>query len=533
MCEGKQQRMHRFIMKPSDSNIVDHINGNRLDNRQENLRITTTQKNNENKKISKLKKNCNYLGIFYRENRKNYHVTCTHDKKKYNLGYYNDEKTAAEIRDRYIVQNNLDHIVLNFPDKKEEYLKTDIIEPVKQKNKHGYYGITYVKKSNKYIAKIIINKKLLHISSSKTAIEAANSYDKYIVDNNIPGKILNFIENYPNYNSKCVIKTFYYEIDDKTIKLQNDVIIDKEDYDRIKYYTITISNNYPAFKINDKTVLLSRYLLNITDPKIYVDHIDSNTLNNAKSNLRLSNARLNSQNRSSKKNASSKYVGIGKHKGIYHCGIKKDGKTLFTAYNKDETVVTRLRDMYIMKYLKDDHYKLNLEWTEEEKKLWMKKLDDYISEDHTNVIKPFSEKYDELNKWVEENNRMPKLNSSNEIEKNLAEWSHNKRISKKNNKLKNEEIEQLEKIRGWYWDNSQLQNIFFHNKVNELIKWVQENGKIPRCKCEDKSEEKLGKWCKYIKNQKRNDRLSKNEINNLEQISGWYWSNNYETCDDK
>jgi len=527
--DGKNQLMHRYIMKPSDDMVVDHKNGNRLDNRQKNLSICTTQKNCENKKISKSKTSSKYLGVFYNKNNKKYHVTCTHDKKTYSLGYYNDENTAAKIRDIYIVQNNLDHMVLNFPDKKEEYLKSDTVESNKKKvNKLGYYGITYNKRDKKYITSIKIKDKKTYISSSNTITEAAKTHDKYIVNNNIPGRKLNFPMDYPNYDpKKCVIKTFYKEIDDKTIVLNNDIIIDKEDYDKIKYYVIFKSSaNYPTFKLNDKTTNLSRHLLNINDPKIYVDHIDSNTLNNCKSNLRLSNAILNAQNKSSRKDSSSKYVGIAKYKGVYNCGIKKDGKTLFTAYNKEENVVTKLRDVYIMKYLKDDHYKLNLEWTHEDKELWIKKLDEYIAEDHTVVIKLFNEKYDELKKWIQEHNIMPKLNSQDNTERHLAEWCHNKRVLKKNTKLKKEEIEQLEKIPGWYWDNSELQNKFFDNRVDELTKWVQENNKLPKSNSKNKDdiEYKLGNWCHHIRKNKKAGKLSDNEIYKLEQVSNWYWS---------
>jgi hypothetical protein len=41
----KTFRMHREIMRPPDNLLVDHKNGNTLDNRRENLRICTNQEN--------------------------------------------------------------------------------------------------------------------------------------------------------------------------------------------------------------------------------------------------------------------------------------------------------------------------------------------------------------------------------------------------------------------------------------------------------------------------------------------------------
>lgn len=46
---GKLVLMHRFIMNAPDDAEVDHINGNRLDNRRANLRIVTAAQNQWNR----------------------------------------------------------------------------------------------------------------------------------------------------------------------------------------------------------------------------------------------------------------------------------------------------------------------------------------------------------------------------------------------------------------------------------------------------------------------------------------------------
>jgi hypothetical protein len=44
----KNIRMHKVIMECPKNLFIDHINGNRLDNRRENLRIATFQQNSQN-----------------------------------------------------------------------------------------------------------------------------------------------------------------------------------------------------------------------------------------------------------------------------------------------------------------------------------------------------------------------------------------------------------------------------------------------------------------------------------------------------
>lgn len=299
--DGKSWLMHRFIMNPDAIDEVDHINKIRLDNTRKNLRVTSSQKNNENKG-KQSNTSSKFLGVYYYKSTKKYGARVAFNRKRHYVGFSDDQIKTAEIRDAFIVKNKLDHIQLNFPNKKEDYLKDTSIINVKQKSS-SFYGVR--KYYNKYIASIIINGKEVCICRLKNEQDAANKYDKYVVTNKIINKNLNFPEKYPNYNKniRYIVKTLCENMDNLTVKLLiNDgdtrcVKIDKEDYDKIKYYTCYINTDgYVLVSAeNNKSIRLHRFIMNVTDPTIYIDHIDSDKLNNTKKNLRHSNSNLNSK----------------------------------------------------------------------------------------------------------------------------------------------------------------------------------------------------------------------------------------------
>ena len=63
-------------------------------------------------------------------------------------------------------------------------------------------------------------------------------------------------------------------------------IIDIEDVDRCKQYKWYLTNGYVETKINKKKMRLTRFLLNY-DGELFIDHINRNTLDNRKINLRI------------------------------------------------------------------------------------------------------------------------------------------------------------------------------------------------------------------------------------------------------
>ena len=56
------EMIHREILNAQQGQIVDHINGDKLDNRKENLRFVTREQSNQNRKVSSLS-HTGYKGV--------------------------------------------------------------------------------------------------------------------------------------------------------------------------------------------------------------------------------------------------------------------------------------------------------------------------------------------------------------------------------------------------------------------------------------------------------------------------------------
>lgn len=86
--------MHREILQCRNGFEVDHINGNGLDNRKENLRIVTDRENHQNLHI---KKSSNYPGVSWNKQKEQWTAQIRISGKLQFLGSYDDEKSAGIV----------------------------------------------------------------------------------------------------------------------------------------------------------------------------------------------------------------------------------------------------------------------------------------------------------------------------------------------------------------------------------------------------------------------------------------------------
>jgi hypothetical protein len=91
--ERKTISLHRFIVNCPAGKCVDHINGNLLDNRRENLRICTQAENRYNSQKSK-SNTSGYKGVSWSNSVKKWRSQIRRNKKNLHLGYYDTPEEA-------------------------------------------------------------------------------------------------------------------------------------------------------------------------------------------------------------------------------------------------------------------------------------------------------------------------------------------------------------------------------------------------------------------------------------------------------
>lgn len=112
------------------------------------------------------------------------------------------------------------------------------------------------------------------------------------------------------------------------------VQIDREDLDFFNSHNWRIVDKkgtpYVYSSLGGKTIYFYREILGVGD-KVIVDHINGDTLDNRKNNLRVSNKRKNAQNMKSNKNSTSVFKGVSwdKFRLKWKATIKHNNKQVF------------------------------------------------------------------------------------------------------------------------------------------------------------------------------------------------------------
>ena len=102
----KGKYIHRIIKDCPVDKVIDHKNGNGLDNRKCNLKVCTQKANSQNQKLS-TNNTSGYRNIFYNKRNKTYDVQIKHKR----LGCYKTIEEAVKVRNQYLVENCLEQLL--------------------------------------------------------------------------------------------------------------------------------------------------------------------------------------------------------------------------------------------------------------------------------------------------------------------------------------------------------------------------------------------------------------------------------------
>lgn len=113
--DGKRIRltMHRYLLNAPAGSYVDHINGNKLDNRRENLRLCTNQENLRNAGRSKANTS-GFKGVSYDKPRDKWAAYICPNGSKIFLGRFANAEAAARAYDEAALKYHGDFARLNF-----------------------------------------------------------------------------------------------------------------------------------------------------------------------------------------------------------------------------------------------------------------------------------------------------------------------------------------------------------------------------------------------------------------------------------
>lgn len=161
--------MAREILGVTDKNVfVDHINGNTLDNRKENLRKSTRAQNSRNRGVSKTNRS-GYKGVV--KLGKYWRVSITNGDERHFLGSFNTSEEAARHYNKAAIEMHGEFARLN---NVEPIFPTEGRALLKKNNQSGYSGVCWCSRTKKWLASARLNGNRKYIGYFETP-EAAFS----------------------------------------------------------------------------------------------------------------------------------------------------------------------------------------------------------------------------------------------------------------------------------------------------------------------------------------------------------------------
>lgn len=313
MVERSVTLMHILLIGKKDGMVIDHINGNGLDNQRSNLRFATHAQNAQNRRMITEGHTSQYRGV-----RIGHKGTWKATIGGEHIGVYQTEIDAAKAYDKRAIElygplaftNGLispdlvDTIVI-----KPKRTERDLPKNIKKQYSKYYVGIQW--NGTRYE------------SCHSTLEEAQEALDDYKTK-------LSKLQHDYRYSKEITRNCDGIAILKGKIISTNeivDILVDDDIWYEFWDMSVFVNTSgYAAIPKDNKHPMLHRYVMNCTsnDGKI-VDHINRNRLDNRRCNLRFADVHANAHNVSSEK----EFRGVGGSNGRSLAMIRRNGKTWY------------------------------------------------------------------------------------------------------------------------------------------------------------------------------------------------------------
>ena len=335
-CGKLKIGMHQFIIGKAtpkgtrEKHVIDHINGNSLDNRRNNLREATQTQQAQNRPSKN-----NYKGVSWNENNKKYQC----DALGQYIGYFDDEKSAAIEYDKYIIRSKLGYegsrLNFNYNPEEVETIKKEKckVETRKQeKENRELPSNIYLTKYNTYQVQFQtdIFKKDKTFKTLELAIQFREECLKEIEKIEEEQKQEYYLKPINRNTDGIAFISIQYE-DEKY-----ECLVDDDKWHDLTYKMSWCYNNGYALTNLDKTSkYLQRYLYEKYIPEkdisnLKIDHINRNPLDNRISNLEEVTDGVNRYNIGETKNKYG-YRGVTKNGNKFCAQLTYKGKKYYTS----------------------------------------------------------------------------------------------------------------------------------------------------------------------------------------------------------
>lgn len=170
--------LHREVINAPSGFNVDHINGNKLDNRKENLRLVTPQQNSFNLRKTQKKTSSLYKGVSWDSKRKGWLSNIRVNQKNAPLGLYKTEESAALAYNEAAKMHFGEYALLNEVPYDPEWKSQLIPNRRDGIGKSKYKGVSYRPKYDDWQCHIMVNYKSIFLGTFKDEVTAAKTYNE-------------------------------------------------------------------------------------------------------------------------------------------------------------------------------------------------------------------------------------------------------------------------------------------------------------------------------------------------------------------